>query len=52
MDAVKRTAAERLSDAGKHDRICGVDAFEWVEYNSIRVAEYVENAPIIMHRLD
>lgn len=34
-----------------HDRLDEVAAFEWVEYNTIRAAEYVENAPIIMHAI-
>ena len=28
-----------------------MEAIEWIEYNTIRALPYVENAPIIMHRL-
>jgi hypothetical protein len=28
-----------------------IDAIEFIEYNTIRALPYVENAPIIMHRL-
>lgn len=33
------------------DHIDDVEAMEWIDYNTIRSLPYIQNAPIIVHRI-
>ena len=28
------------------------EAIEWIEYNTVRASEYLQNGPVIMHKLE